>query len=116
MRLDKGLSQLETAAIIGVRECSIWNWENNRNYPVLKFIPRIIEFLGYSPFGDVSDLSIGEKIIIYRRSLGIIQEDLAKQWGVDPTTLARWEKGRTAPPERVIEMLDGFLETWGTAR
>ena len=30
-------------------ESTIWNWEANRSSPQLRFIPRIIAFLGYNP-------------------------------------------------------------------
>jgi DNA-binding XRE family transcriptional regulator len=37
---------------------------------------------------------LGDKIARARRWLGITQEELARQIGVDPTTLARWETGK----------------------
>ncbi|MBU1626300.1 helix-turn-helix domain-containing protein [bacterium] len=69
-RLDSKLFQKDVAKIIGSDECSIWNWENNYNKPVLNFIPKIIEFLSYIPY-DVSFLSFGERLKIARQSLGM---------------------------------------------
>jgi len=37
-------------AILEKNLASILNWEKNRTYPVLEYMPRIIEFLGYVPF------------------------------------------------------------------
>jgi transcriptional regulator with XRE-family HTH domain len=83
------------AVAIGVHTCTITNWEKNRSSPLLHLIPRVVRFLGYNPFlvDEVGEL--GSKIRAYRRSLGITQKGLARELGIDPTTLARWEKGRT---------------------
>jgi DNA-binding XRE family transcriptional regulator len=48
-RLDSGLLQRQVADIIGVDETTIYNWENNRVEPAAQLVPRIIQFLGYSP-------------------------------------------------------------------
>jgi transcriptional regulator with XRE-family HTH domain len=45
-RLDLGLLQQEVAAAIGVTESTIWNWEANGSSPQLRFILKIIAFLG----------------------------------------------------------------------
>ena len=45
-RLDLGLTQIEVAEIIGVKESTVWNWEHGTE-PELRHIPKIIEFLGY---------------------------------------------------------------------
>lgn len=46
-RLDFGLLQREVAQALGVTEATIKKWENSRSYPALRFVPRIVEFLGY---------------------------------------------------------------------
>ena len=48
-RLDLGLIQKNVAGIIGVTTDTITNWEKNRNEPMYRHNPRIIEFLGYCP-------------------------------------------------------------------
>jgi len=48
-RLDLNLSQPQVAKIINVTTDSITNWELNRSEPQLKYVPKIISFLGYSP-------------------------------------------------------------------
>jgi DNA-binding XRE family transcriptional regulator len=48
-RLDLKLLQKVVAQKIGVGETSIYNWENNLTKPALRFIPKIVEFLGYVP-------------------------------------------------------------------
>ncbi len=95
-RLDLKLLQRQVALILGVEEVTIWNWENNHSSPQLHYIPRIIKFLGYVPF-DNQPKTLGERIVNYRRLSGITQKELANYLGVDPTTLARWERGKSQP-------------------
>ena len=47
-RLDLGLLQREIAEQIGVEESTITNWERQRTVPEIRYIPRIVEFLGYA--------------------------------------------------------------------
>ena len=49
-RLDLGLLQRQVADEIRVDEATIYNWEGHRTEPALRFVPRIIEFLGYCPY------------------------------------------------------------------
>jgi DNA-binding XRE family transcriptional regulator len=49
-RVDAGLFQKEVAEQIGVDEETIYRWESSESMPQIRFIPAIIEFLGYSPF------------------------------------------------------------------
>lgn len=46
-----GLLQRDVARQIGVNKDTIYNWETNRTGPEVRLIPRIIDFLGYAPFG-----------------------------------------------------------------
>ena len=48
--MDLKLRQKDVAGIIGVTECTIYNWENGMREPEAKYIPLIIDFLGYTPF------------------------------------------------------------------
>jgi DNA-binding XRE family transcriptional regulator len=95
-RLDLTLLQKDVAKMIGVKEDTIYNWENNRSSPQLHYVPRIIEFLGYVPYsGELKTL--GERIVNYRRFYGITQKEMANRLGVDPSTLARWERNKGKP-------------------
>ena len=101
-RLDLDLFQKEVAQRLGVGETSVFNWENNLTKPAIKYIPKIIEFLGYVPF-DTSTLSVGEKIVVYRKRLGLSQKRLAHQLGIDPSTLSKWERDKRQPSERLLK-------------
>ena len=73
-------------------------------------MPQIIEHLEYIPF-DMQFENLGQKIRAYRQLLGLRQEDLAHQLGVDPTTLRHWEKGRHKPEERLLGELYAFFSS-----
>jgi len=92
-RLDLGLRQEDVAEQIGVSEASIYNWERNVNSPQLHQLPSVIHFLGYNPLPAPE--SLAEKLLLSRKLLGITQKEMAKRLGIDPTTLARLERGKS---------------------
>ncbi len=109
-RLDLKILQKEVAQKLGVGESSIYNWENNLTKPALRYTPKIIEFLGYAPF-DTSTLSVGERIVVYRKLHGLSQKKLAHQLGIDPCTLSKWERGKRRPSERFLKDLTMFFSS-----
>lgn len=94
-RIDLKLIQLELGQHIGVHGLSITNWELNRTTPELKHIPAIIAFLGCNPLPCPTTLA--ERLVLHRRGRGWSQKRLADELDVDPTTLARWERGEKTP-------------------
>jgi transcriptional regulator with XRE-family HTH domain len=92
-RLDLGLFQKQVAAQIGVSEATIWNWECHESSPRIHVLPQVITFLGYDPFPP--PMSLAEKLIMSRKAAGITQIEMAKRLGIDPTTLARLERGKS---------------------
>ena len=86
---------------------SVFNWENNRTAPQVHHIPKIINFLGYNPLPAVRSLS--EKLMAARRTLGLSQRAMAKRLGVDPTTLARWEKGIGKQSRKQLEITNSVI-------
>ena len=107
-RLDLKLFQKDVAKIIGCNVCNIRNRENNYSEPVLKFIPKIIDFLGYAPY-DVSKLTFGERIKIARESKGLSIRGLARELGVDPKTIWSWENNKHEPNKELKEKLKRFV-------
>ena len=103
-RLNLKLSQREVAQRLGAEETSILNWEKNRSSPSLHFLPRIIEFLGYVPY-DTTTKTQGEKIVAYRKLLGLSQDKLARSLGVDPSTLGKWERNERRPLRKLLKKL-----------
>jgi len=107
-RLDLGLLQKEVAQRLGVHKDTICNWETNRTSPPLRYLPRIIQFLGHVPH-YITPETFGERILAVRRLLGLSQRELARRLGVDPGTLGRWERGKGRPSKRLGERLVAFL-------
>ncbi|MEP7355569.1 MAG: helix-turn-helix domain-containing protein [Acidobacteriota bacterium] len=94
-RLKRKLVRREVAEQLGVDECSIYNWESNRIKPELRYLRSIIDFLGYNP------LPVGTnwptRLVNARLARGLNQKQSAELLGVDPSTLARWERGEREP-------------------
>jgi DNA-binding transcriptional regulator YiaG len=112
-RLDMKLKQSDVAEIIGVTEETICNWEKHRFTPDSWRMPKIFEFLGYVPdtlAKSISGTSLGEKIIAYREIVGMTQSSLARQLGVAPGTVSRWEKNMAMPSKCFQKALDLLLE------
>jgi transcriptional regulator with XRE-family HTH domain len=107
-RLDLALTQKDVAKRLGADEGSVWNWEKNRSSPALRFVPRIIEFLGYAP-DDTKPETLGQRIVAFRRLRGLTQKELAQRLGVDPSTLAGWEQGEHWPTRRLLPRLNEVI-------
>lgn len=48
-RLELHLLQRDVAGLIGVHPESVKNWERGVLKPMIRHLPKIIEFLGYTP-------------------------------------------------------------------
>ncbi len=107
-RLELKLLQKEVARVLGVSKDTVTYWEVGRSSPRLQHMPKIIEFLGYIPFGK-EPKTLGERIVYCRRLAGVPQKELAKTIGVDPATLAGWERGERVPSGALREHLQEFL-------
>ena len=54
-------------------------------------------------------VSISGCLLAYRKARGLRQKDAAEVFGVDPSTLARWERGERLPKGRSLETLEPAL-------
>jgi transcriptional regulator with XRE-family HTH domain len=108
-RLELGLLQRQVASQLRVRIDTLRNWEQNQTKPTLRYLPKVIAFLGYDPFPN-DPTTISQKLLKYRKLHGLSQEELARQIGIDPTTLGRIERnqGRCLPLvlRKIIDFLD----------
>ncbi len=85
-RLDLKLLQKDVGKLLGADKATVWNWENGYSDPQLRFIPRLIDFLGYDPFVPLSE-SIGARLLKYRKRHGLSQKELAnKTTGISTKT------------------------------
>jgi len=93
--MDLGLLQADVAARIGVSEASVWGWESSGREPELRNLPTIVAFIGYDP--RPAPKTLGERLVAFRIGKGWARPRLAAELGVDPSTLARWERGEREP-------------------
>ncbi|MFQ5690741.1 MAG: helix-turn-helix domain-containing protein, partial [Gemmatimonadota bacterium] len=104
--LDLGWLQREVASLLGVSKDTIRNWERNRTTPALRYVPRILEFLGYVPFEPGP--SLPERLRFTRRVLGLSRRAFAGRLGVNESTVRGWETGRHRPSRRHRERIEGL--------
>lgn len=105
-RIELGMYQKGVAARLDVTTSTVWNWEN-RGSVDLRFIPRVIEFLGYNPIPQPEDLL--ERLAWYKQVNGLTLEQLGVEMGRDPEQLADWLSGRHKPFWRNLEKIELFL-------
>ena len=102
-RLDLGLRQIDAAKMIGCEEMSVVNWEKGRHSPTRQS-PR----QSFNPFQDGDTLA--HRFVSRRKELGITQRNFAVELGIDPSTLARWERGERKPKGRVATKIEDLTK------
>jgi len=105
-RIELGLYQKEVAARLRVTTSTIWNWEHGWTVD-LRYIPRIIIFLGYNPIPCPDDVM--ERLAWYKQVNGLTLEKLGAEMSRDPEQLADWLSGRHQPCRRNREEIERFL-------
>lgn len=75
--------------------------------PEVRFIPRIIGFLGYVPF-DCPEDTLG-KLSWFKKVNGLSCERLGVLMGRDPEQLEAWLSGRIQPFRKNLERIEAFL-------
>jgi transcriptional regulator with XRE-family HTH domain len=91
-RLELGLLQRELANQIGVSPWTRINRENRHTEPSIGSILAIIQFLGFNPSPESSDLE--KHLLAKRREMGWSIQAVARAIGVDRSTWKRWECGQ----------------------
>jgi transcriptional regulator with XRE-family HTH domain len=108
MRLDRGLTKSQVAGLLGVTCHAVSDWEANLVSPAVKLIPKVIDFLGYAPFGDITTMSESDRIRACRKLLGLTLRQAADQLNVCPATLSSWERGKRVSRKEHREALESF--------
>jgi len=93
----------DIARQLGVSEDTLRFWEVNRNSHKLTYLPKIMEFLSYSP--EMVNQTPGAKLKTYRTTKGLTQKAFARILGLDPGTLAKWEVGKGKLPEWIWDLV-----------
>lgn len=113
-RLMLAITQEEAAAQLGVKAWTVHNWETGQRKPEIRFIPALVAFLGYDP-EPVEEGTLAGRLIARRRELGLSQREAACSLQIDPGTWAGWELGARIAREAHRRVVEGFLESPGTA-
>jgi transcriptional regulator with XRE-family HTH domain len=100
-RLELRLFQREAARLIGVSKKTLENWETKRTNPDLRALPGVIAFLGDDPTWAPA-VTLGERLRAARRARGLSSRALARQFGVDQSTVLHWERGLSVPWVRYL--------------
>jgi hypothetical protein len=107
-RLEKGLRQVDVDEAIGVGENTIANGGKLTDFPRRytkvqrlcglfgMYYSSVVETLG--PASKRHTESFGAALTMARLMAGLTQERTARLAGIDPGTLASWEKSRHVPP------------------
>ncbi len=85
----------------------ITNWELGHTKPEVRYIPKIIEFIGYCPYDPTAEPI--DRIEMIRRAPGQTQEEFAHILGVDESSLANWVRREHKPGRHSLEILQKFL-------
>ena len=113
-RFMLAITQEEAAALLGVNAWTVHNWETGQRKPEIRFIPALVEFLGYDP-EPVDEGTLAGRLVAKRRELGLSQREAARSLQIDPGTWAGWELGARIAREAHRRALERFLESPGTA-
>lgn len=113
-RLTRGQYLKHVAELIGVTMESVLNWEQNCTSPAIVHYPKIMEYLGYCPMPpDSRNTLLGARTKLHRIHRGLSINQAAVQIGVDPTSLARWERQDHDPAPKYQQLLNGFINNFG---
>jgi DNA-binding transcriptional regulator YiaG len=123
-RMDLGLQIKDLAKILKVEEDTIINWEYRRKQPQLHLLKSVVTFLkpninGSMPEADFWNIcfeknpsypkrinSFGERLRATRMQNFLTIPGLAVELGVDPTSVAKWERMEAKP---IPEYMDRVL-------
>ncbi len=112
-RLALKMLQKDVAEQLGVDKTSVFNWEANTAIPAIRYMPTIIDFLGYNPLPAAKGW--GEQLVRCRTTLGMTQKEAACQLGVDQGTLAKWEQEKREPQGAFLNRVKRFLQDVNTS-
>ncbi len=93
--------------MLKVNEFTVCGWENDKKASAVRYLPRIIEFLGYYPFPVPRTLA--ERLLACRRSLGMSRREVAQALSIDEGTVEKWEKAKAQPAGRRLQKVEAFM-------
>jgi transcriptional regulator with XRE-family HTH domain len=106
-RKERGLLQREVAKALRVDSMSLMNWEKNRTKIGARFVPAVVQWLGYDPLPRAR--SFGSWMAIERSRRGLARRALAKALGWDENTVRKYEEGGRPPDGSRLAQLCAVL-------
>lgn len=86
---------------MGINEWTYMNWEKGRAQPNIKFMPRVIGYLGYDLLGR--GVTFGRRLLHARLRLGLTQAELGTHFGLGRSTIGDWEREASIPQRDHLE-------------
>jgi transcriptional regulator with XRE-family HTH domain len=103
-----GLRQSDLARELGVWTSTVNTWENHHFDPDVQHIPKIVQFLGYDPFGPrPSSFPAGLKAA--RTAARLTRRQLAARLRIHRATVAKWERDEARPSKVSRVLLENFI-------
>jgi len=99
--------QAEAARHLGVSTATVLGWEKRGREPAIRQWPAILAFLSCDPHPEPQ--TTAGRLMSVRRRRGWSQKKLARDLGVDPTSVARWEAGHEPRNRRSREAVEDLL-------
>jgi len=92
------------AEIVGCDKITVVNWEKGHTaFPQINHMAGVVRFLGFNPLPE--GYTMAQRLVNRRKAQGLTQKEFARQVGVDPSTLAKWERGGGAPKGKFLNQV-----------
>ena len=111
-RLKRGLTQHEVAEMVGVNRNFVYEMELGHHTNTIYALHKAYMFLGYVPKTlKIDETTLRGQIFIHRIKHGLTYSAIAKEIGIDKSTVARFEQGKNIKQESVNIISHFFSKT-----
>jgi transcriptional regulator with XRE-family HTH domain len=107
-RMKRGISQERLATMLQVRQKAIGFWERNVQKIEMHHIPRIIEFLGFTPPMLKNFQPMKCNVFLYRCEHNISQRAMAERLNMSVDTLRAIEWNTHPQTEETLKKIEAF--------
>ena len=106
-RKELGLTMEAVAELVGCDATTVLHWEHNHNFPMCRFFPTIIRFLGCEPWPQPQTPS--EHLRAERLRRGLSSEQAAALLQVNRGSIEAWESGKGPRHGLAKAKIEAFL-------
>lgn len=107
MRMDRKLTQHQVAETLNINKNFIYELELNKKKPTIYALHKVYLFLGYIPKNlRVDKTTLQGKLFTHRIINGFTYSKIAKQIGLDKSTIARFERNEKFKNETIKKIED----------